>query len=79
MTLGTKMEKYHGVQCRSCGETIAVPSRIASKEAPPEPSPRTRRHPARGRPGLGERHTQPSLLVALWSEDRYSAPRPQGS
>ena len=35
MTLGTKMEKYHGVQCRSCGETIAVPSRIASK---PEPS-----------------------------------------
>jgi hypothetical protein len=38
MTLGTKMEKYHGVQCRSCGETIAVPSRIAGKEAPAEPS-----------------------------------------
>jgi hypothetical protein len=35
MTLGTKMEKYHGVQCRSCGETIAVPSRIANKEASP--------------------------------------------
>ncbi len=32
MTLGTKMEKYHGVQCRSCGETIAVPARIANKE-----------------------------------------------
>jgi hypothetical protein len=38
MTLGAKMEKYHGVQCRSCGETIAVPSRIASKEARSEPS-----------------------------------------
>jgi ribosomal protein S27E len=38
MTLGTKMEKYHGVQCRSCGETIAVPSRIANKEIPPEAS-----------------------------------------
>lgn len=36
MTLGTKMEKYHGVQCRSCGETIAVPARIANKEVPPE-------------------------------------------
>ena len=22
MTLGTKMEKYHGVRCHSCGETI---------------------------------------------------------
>lgn len=32
MTLATKLEKYHGVQCRSCGETIAVPSRIANKE-----------------------------------------------
>ncbi len=38
MTLGTKMEKYHGVQCRSCGETIAVPSRIANKEFAREPS-----------------------------------------
>jgi hypothetical protein len=38
MTIGTKMEKYHGVQCRSCGETIAVPSRIANKEIPAEPS-----------------------------------------
>jgi len=36
MTLGTKLEKYHGVQCRSCGETIAVPARIANKEIPPE-------------------------------------------
>ena len=36
MTLGTKMEKYHGVQCRSCGETIAVPSRIANKKILPE-------------------------------------------
>lgn len=35
MTLGTKMDKYHGVQCRSCGETIAVPSRIANKEIAP--------------------------------------------
>jgi hypothetical protein len=38
MTLGTKMEKYHGVQCRSCGETIAVPSRIANKQFSAEPS-----------------------------------------
>jgi hypothetical protein len=38
MTLGTKMEKYHGVQCRSCGETIAVPSRIANKQFSGEPS-----------------------------------------
>jgi hypothetical protein len=38
MTLGTKMEKYHGVQCRSCGETIAVPSRIANKKILPEAS-----------------------------------------
>jgi hypothetical protein len=38
MTLGTKMEKYHGVQCRSCGETIAVPARIANKGIPPETS-----------------------------------------
>jgi hypothetical protein len=38
MTLGTRMEKYHGVQCRSCGETIAVPSRIANKEVLPEGS-----------------------------------------
>jgi hypothetical protein len=36
MTLGAKMEKYHGVQCRSCGETIAVPSRIANRGVPPE-------------------------------------------
>ena len=38
MTLGTKMEKYHGVQCRSCGETIAVPARIANRGVPSEPS-----------------------------------------
>lgn len=38
MTLATKMEKYHGVQCRSCGETIAVPARIANKEVVPERS-----------------------------------------
>jgi hypothetical protein len=37
MTLGTKMEKYHGVQCRSCGQTIAVPSRIANKKIALEP------------------------------------------
>lgn len=37
MTLGTKMEKYHGVQCRSCGQTIAVPSRIANRKIAPEP------------------------------------------
>src|SRR5580700_11332504 len=37
MTLGTKMEKYHGVQCRSCGETIAVPSRFASRGVSSEP------------------------------------------
>lgn len=33
MTLGTKMEKYHGVRCHSCGETIPVPARIANKQA----------------------------------------------
>jgi RNase P subunit RPR2 len=33
MTLGKKLEKYHGVQCRSCGETILVPARIANKES----------------------------------------------
>jgi len=33
MTLGTKMEKYHGVRCHSCGETIPVPARIADKQA----------------------------------------------
>ena len=38
MTLGAKMEKYHGVQCRSCGETIAVPARIVNKEVLPESS-----------------------------------------
>ena len=38
MTIGTKMEKYHGVQCRSCGETIAVPPRIANREIPAEAS-----------------------------------------
>lgn len=37
MTLGTKLEKYHGVQCRSCGETILVPARIANKELSPDP------------------------------------------
>ena len=37
MTLGTKMEKYHGVQCRSCGETIAIPSRIANRGVSSEP------------------------------------------
>ena len=36
MTLGTKMEKYHGVQCRSCGETISVPARLAKKRVLPE-------------------------------------------
>jgi hypothetical protein len=36
MTLGTKMEKYHGVQCRSCGETISVPARLANKRVLPE-------------------------------------------
>jgi hypothetical protein len=33
MTLGTKMEKYHGVRCHSCGETIPVPARIANKQS----------------------------------------------
>ncbi len=33
MTLGTKMEKYHGVRCHSCGQTIPVPSRIATRRA----------------------------------------------
>jgi len=33
MTLGTKTEKYHGVRCHSCGETIPVPARIANKQA----------------------------------------------
>jgi hypothetical protein len=33
MTLGTKMEKDHGVRCHSCGETIPVPARIANKQA----------------------------------------------
>src|ERR1700722_15667504 len=33
MTLGTKMEKYHGVRCPSCRETIPVPARIADKQA----------------------------------------------
>lgn len=33
MTLGTKMEKYHGVRCHCCGETIPVPARIANKQA----------------------------------------------
>ncbi len=33
MTLGTKMEKYHGVRCHFCGETIPVPARVASKHA----------------------------------------------
>jgi hypothetical protein len=33
MTLGTEMEKYHGVRCHSCGETIPVPARIANKQA----------------------------------------------
>ena len=36
MTLGTKMEKYYGVQCRSCGETISVPTRLANKRVSPE-------------------------------------------
>ena len=33
MTLGTKREKYHGVRCHFCGETIPVPARIAHKQA----------------------------------------------
>jgi hypothetical protein len=33
MTLGTKMEKYHGVRCHFCGETIPVPARVANKQA----------------------------------------------
>ena len=33
MTLGTKMEKYHGVRCHFCGETITVPARVANKQA----------------------------------------------
>jgi hypothetical protein len=33
MTLGTRMEEYHGVRCHSCGETIPVPARIANKQA----------------------------------------------
>jgi hypothetical protein len=33
MTLGTKMEKYHGVRCYFCGETIPVPARVANKQA----------------------------------------------
>jgi len=38
MTLGTKMEKYYGVQCRSCGETISVPARLANRQVLPESS-----------------------------------------
>jgi hypothetical protein len=38
MTPGTKTENYHGVQCRSCGETISVPARIANKLIVLEPS-----------------------------------------
>jgi hypothetical protein len=38
MMPGTKMEKYYGVQCRSCGETISVPTRIANKGVLPESS-----------------------------------------
>jgi hypothetical protein len=39
MTLGTKMEKYHGVRCHFCGETIPVPARVANKQASLKPDP----------------------------------------
>jgi hypothetical protein len=47
MTPGTKTEQYHGVQCRSCGETISVPARIASKGAMADPSDSGAADPAR--------------------------------